>query len=163
MNKKTIFIILAIVFLLIDLAFSGKYPSLKIPLLFPIFYFMLLANFPKEDLLIPGLLYGFLFDVSSFTFFPKMALIIVGIFFLSRLLAKKFIDTSQTVSLYLLSIIISLLCLLIPNINAIRIVNIHQLFIIAAYNLVFSSLAFFVFDFVINRYTNPRINENKKV
>lgn len=95
MNKKIFFVIFSIIALFVDVGFAGKYSPMAYFLIFPLVFFVLQFYFNSEDLIISGLVYGFIFDVVSLGNFPIMTVMIILIMIFAGFLRGRVIDGSH--------------------------------------------------------------------
>lgn len=151
MNRKIFLVILALVFLLVDVSLSGKYQFPKSIFLFPILFFIITTKTGIEETLIPGLLYGILFDISIFQKFPIMTLYMIFIFILSRILKGKIVDISQPVNLMIFSIITELVLTLVSAMRSATLVDGKPLGLVMLSSLVFAFFYFFIAKFAVDQ------------
>jgi hypothetical protein len=158
-NRKIIFVLLALVFLLWDLALSGKYEFSKLFLFFPVPFFLLSVKFPLEELLVPGLLYGFLFDISSLTKIPVMACYILAVMALSWFLRGRFVDISQSLNLMFFSIIVEIVLFFAVTISTGNLIYTSTIFILLFYDILASAAVFIVSQFLMDKVLGSGFNE----
>lgn len=152
MNKKLIFITIAIIAALVDIGLSGKYDPLHYFVFFPVVFFILLLYFRVEDVVISGLVYGFLFDVASLANFPAMTVTMIFVLGVARFLKGRIIDGSHPINALIFSIIIGIILFTISSAvfggSLIKPVFFISLF----YNSVVSGFIYVITKFLLDRF-----------
>lgn len=159
MNKKTIYFFVALVLLILDVALSGKFQSLKFFLIFPIPYFLISVREKMEDIIVPGLVYGFLFDIASLGKIPFMTIFVLIIIALSWFLKGKFVDISQSINLFIFSIFLSVAGFMFSSLLYGNILTAPYILRMVFYNVLASSVLFLISNSLINRFLHYRVDE----
>jgi len=152
MNKKLIFIFIAVVAALIDIGLSGKYDPLHYFVFFPVVYFILLLYFRIEDVMIAGLVYGFLFDIASLGNFPIMIAVMVLILGIARFLKGKVIDGSHPVNVLIFSIIVGIILFLLSSMMFGETLFKPIFFISLFYKMIVSGLIYLITKYFLDRF-----------
>lgn len=159
MNKKAIYILLTIAIFILDIALAGRFQSFHFFLIFPVPFFLLAVKNHLDEIVIPGLLYGFLFDVVSLNHIPIMTLFVLGIMGLSWLLKGRFVDISQNLNLYIFSSLITLILFALSAFLSSANFSSGVVYIRAFYILIASSILFLISNFIIEKLDFKKSDE----
>lgn len=109
MNNKHFLIILAIFFLLFDLSLSGRFDFFRNIFFFPALMILFSIRLPLDAVIVPSVLYGFLYDISIGLGFPVVTLIMVCIIFISYFLKEKLLNSTNQALIFVFYLFVSVL------------------------------------------------------
>ncbi|OQA52589.1 MAG: hypothetical protein BWY43_00460 [candidate division WS2 bacterium ADurb.Bin280] len=159
MNSKIFFIILSVFFAVIDLALSGKFELMRFVFLFPAFLFIISTRYKIEIAVLSGLIYSFLYDISSSSQIPYVSFFVLFVICVSYLIRGKFVDLKNQAVVFFVYVTVNFLICAASIVLSSDFVSFYSFTKFTIVTLLIHAAFFPLWSFAVNRLDNFFINE----